>query len=67
MPRNQIEIVITHKHLKVGIKNNPPFIDEETWGPVKVDESMWMLDDGEININLQKMNKVCGRMIFKRL
>tara|TARA_B110000090_G_C13308203_1_gene418525 strand:+ start:361 stop:522 length:162 start_codon:yes stop_codon:yes gene_type:complete len=53
--------------LKVGIKNNPPFIDEETWGPVKVDESMWMLDDGEININLQKMNKVCGRMIFKRL
>jgi hypothetical protein len=26
-------------------------------GPIKAGESYWMLDDGEININLQKMNK----------
>jgi hypothetical protein len=57
LPRHLIEIVIAHKHLKVGMKGNPPFIDEDTWGPVKIDESMWTLVDGEININLQKMNK----------
>ena len=42
----------------MGLKDVPqPFIDEDTWGPVKVQESMWTMSDGEININLQKMNK----------
>ncbi len=68
LPRNLIEIVIQHRHLIVGVKNTPPFIDEDTWGPVKVAESMWTMTDGEININLQKMNKaeawhaaLCGK------
>ena len=30
---------------------------EDLGGPVKAGESYWMLSDGEININLQKMNK----------
>lgn len=37
-------------------------------GPVKVDECYWMLSDGELNINLQKMtlgqtweSALCGR------
>eukprot|EP01036_Dinobryon_divergens_P030952 gene30953-40279_t len=54
---NMFEIIISHRHLKVGLKSAPPFLDEETGGPVKPDESMWTLVDGEININLQKMNK----------
>ena len=57
IPRNMIDVVIEHKHLKVGLKGNPPFIDEVTGGPVKVKESTWILDEGEININLQKMYK----------
>jgi hypothetical protein len=52
-----LDIKITHRHLIVGIKHTQPFIDEDTGGPVKPDESMWTLIDGEININLQKMNK----------
>ena len=42
----------------MGIKGASQFyLDEDTGGPVKVKESMWTLSDGEININLQKMNK----------
>ena len=57
LPSNMIEVVISHRHILIGLKGSPPFIDEETGGPVKVKESMWTLTDGEININLQKMNK----------
>jgi len=57
IPAKMFEIVITHKHLKVGIKGAPPFIDEDTGGPVIPDDSLWTLTDGELNINLQKMNK----------
>ena len=53
---NMLDIAISHRHLKVGLKSAPtPFLDEETGGPVKPDESMWTLVDGEININLQKV------------
>lgn len=55
--RHMLEIIITHHHLVVGIKGTRPFIDEDTWGIVKADESLWTFSDGEININLQKMNK----------
>lgn len=58
LPRHMIVIDITHKHLKVGIKgHDQAFLDEDTGGPVKSEESMWTMVDGEININLQKMNK----------
>ena len=57
IPRNMLEVTIEHKHLRVGLKGNPPFIDEDTGGPIKVKESTWILDEGEININLQKMYK----------
>ena len=53
-----ITIEISHRHLKVGIKgHSQSYLDEDTWGPVKPEESMWTMIDGEININLQKMNK----------
>ena len=57
IPSKMFEIVIAHKHLRVGIKGAPPFIDEDTGGPVIPDDSLWTLIDGELNINLQKMNK----------
>jgi hypothetical protein len=55
--KKQLDIRITPHHLTVGMKGLPPYIDEETGGMVRVDESMWMLTDGELVINLQKMNK----------
>ena len=57
IPAKQFDIVITHRHLRIGLKNTPPFIDEDTGGPVIPDDSLWTLTDGELNINLQKMNK----------
>ncbi|CAN0106836.1 unnamed protein product, partial [Ectocarpus sp. 8 AP-2014] len=48
---------ITPRHICLGLKGNPPFIDEETGGPVVVEESYWMMDGGELNVNLQKMKK----------
>lgn len=43
--------------LKLGLKGNPPFLDEQTSGPVVQAESYWTLADGEICIFLQKMRK----------
>jgi hypothetical protein len=57
LPRKMIDILITHTHLKIGVLNTPPFIDEDLGGPVKVDECTWTLVDGELNITLCKMNK----------
>jgi hypothetical protein len=57
VPSKQFEIVISHRHLKIGLKGAPPFIDEDTGGPVIPDDSLWTLTDGELNVNLQKMNK----------
>jgi len=57
VPRQMFDIEITHRHLRVGLKDAPPFIDEDTWGPIKSKESFWTMSDGEVNINLQKMNK----------
>jgi hypothetical protein len=57
VPRNMIDVEIGHSHLRIGLKGAPPFIDEDTGGPVKVDESMWTLSDGVLNVNLQKMVK----------
>jgi hypothetical protein len=55
--RAMLDVKITHTHLTVGLKGAPPFIDEDTGGPVKHDDSLWTFVDGELNINLQKMNK----------
>ena len=57
IPRQYFSINIQHNHLAVGLKDTPPFLDEDTGGPVKPGESTWTLVDGEINIQLQKMNK----------
>ena len=53
-----IDCTITSNRLKLGLTGNPPFINEETFDTVVVDESFWTMDDsGVIEINLQKMRK----------
>ncbi len=55
-----LDIRIQPNRLVIGLKSTPPlppFIDEATGGTVIAAESMWMVVDGELNINLQKMNK----------
>ena len=61
--KSHLDITISHQHLRIGLKGEPPhaspppFIDEDTGGEVIVEESFWMLQNGELNINLQKMRK----------
>jgi hypothetical protein len=38
-----IDCTITENHLKLGIKGNPPFINEDFHATVVVDESFWMM------------------------
>jgi hypothetical protein len=36
--------------LKIGIKGNPPFLDEDLGGQVKASDSFWMIEDEELHI-----------------
>ena len=53
----ELDIKITPSRLRVGIKGNPPFLDEELGGSVKASESYWMIEDDELHIQLQKSLK----------
>ncbi|EGG15287.1 LYR motif-containing protein 7 [Cavenderia fasciculata] len=52
-----IDCTITKTRLSVGLKGNPPFLDEEFYSTIKEKESLWMIEDGELHITLQKMTK----------
>ncbi|DBA04815.1 TPA: hypothetical protein N0F65_004452 [Lagenidium giganteum] len=55
---NHIECEITAMHLRLGLRGSRDrFLDHDFTSPVVVKESYWMLDGGELNINLQKMKK----------
>lgn len=49
-----LDIKITSTSLSIGLKGNPPFLNEKFLGKIKSDDSLWTLDDGEIEINLSK-------------
>ena len=48
----ELEVKILPSRLRVGVKGNPPFLDEEPGGTVKANESYWMIEDGELHIQL---------------
>lgn len=52
-----VECKITASHLKLGLKGNPPFMDEELAGLVVPSDSTWFMDDGELQIVLSKARK----------
>ncbi|KAK9829037.1 hypothetical protein WJX72_003559 [[Myrmecia] bisecta] len=55
----QCDVVIGKNHLKVGVKGQPPIIDDELSEPVKQEDSFWNLQDGcLLEINLQKVDKM---------
>ena len=43
--------------MSVGIKGNPPFLNEKLGGMIVEEESFWMLEDDELHIQLAKMKK----------
>ena len=55
-----LDIDIRKDRLKVGIKGQPPIIDDELHEPVKTDDCFWNVNDGrEIEIQLQKQAGMC--------
>lgn len=62
--KHMLDIQLTYTHLRVGLKGAPPFIDEDIFSTIVTEESYWMLSDGELNINLQKMKKGEVIMLF---
>ncbi|GAB4813227.1 hypothetical protein N2152v2_000273 [Parachlorella kessleri] len=50
----QLDVGITSTHLAVGIRGNPPYLDKDLGGAVKVSESVWTLEDSTLHISLAK-------------
>ncbi|KAB1996891.1 hypothetical protein ERO13_A13G224500v2 [Gossypium hirsutum] len=48
---------IQSKHVEVGIKGNPPYLNHDLFSPVKTDSSFWTLEDDIMHITLQKRDK----------
>ena len=46
----ELDIKITVDQLSVGIRGNPPFLNEKLGSQVKPSESFWMIEDGELHI-----------------
>eukprot|EP00933_Yihiella_yeosuensis_P040466 TRINITY_DN34773_c0_g1_i1.p1 TRINITY_DN34773_c0_g1~~TRINITY_DN34773_c0_g1_i1.p1 ORF type:complete len:175 (+),score=30.94 TRINITY_DN34773_c0_g1_i1:173-697(+) len=55
--KHHLDIKIQPRHLTVGIKGNPPFLNEDLFSLCETDCSFWMIEDGELHIQLQKAHK----------
>jgi len=49
---------VGRKHLKIGLKGQPPIIDGETFNQMKADESCWTIDGKTIILTVEKINKM---------
>eukprot|EP01132_Coremiostelium_polycephalum_P001987 gene1987-2445_t len=52
-----VSCTITPTRLTLGLKGNPPFINEEFYSKIKENDSFWTFEDGVIHITLTKMSK----------
>lgn len=47
------------KHLTVGVKGQPPIVDDDFPHEIKLEESTWVIEDGHVVLlNLEKVNKM---------
>jgi CS domain len=53
-----VNVTITKKALKVGLKNQVPVIDGELNAEIKTDDSLWTIDKNVIVITFEKINQM---------
>lgn len=55
-----LSVQIRKTNLRVALKSNPnaPIIDGELFNEVKLDDSTWLIDSGELCIHLEKHNRL---------
>ncbi|RAL43316.1 unnamed protein product [Cuscuta campestris] len=57
VPKKLFYCKIESKHLEVGIKGNPPYLNHDLTHHVKTDCSFWTLEDDIMHVTLQKRDK----------
>nr|GMD26895.1 nudC domain-containing protein 2 [Ipomoea batatas] len=57
VPKKLFYCKIESKHLEVGIKGNPPYLNHDLSNHVKTDCSFWTLEDDIMHVTLQKRDK----------
>lgn len=63
-----VNVNLQKRHITVGIKGQPPIIDDDLQHEIKVEECTWVLEDGKtFIINLEKVSEgkgsVCTKMV----
>jgi len=57
--QKDVDIKFTKKHLKCGLKNAPPIIDDDFPHEIKIEESHWVIEDGKtLFFTFEKVNKM---------
>eukprot|EP00879_Flechtneria_rotunda_P012894 GHRR01013466.1.p1 GENE.GHRR01013466.1~~GHRR01013466.1.p1 ORF type:complete len:156 (+),score=25.37 GHRR01013466.1:309-776(+) len=57
MQAKEIFCDISKQHIKFGRQGNPPFLDMDLYGPVKVSECIWTLEDQVMHVTLTKLEQ----------
>ncbi|KAL7754421.1 hypothetical protein RI367_000402 [Sorochytrium milnesiophthora] len=53
-----LSVTLEKTRLKAGLKNQPPIMDGTLHSPIKLDDSTWVVDAGELLIHLEKVNQM---------
>ncbi|KAI8842945.1 HSP20-like chaperone [Chytridium lagenaria] len=53
-----LAVVLKRKEISVGFKGKEPIFNGELCAAIKVEDSTWILDNGELQIHLEKVNGV---------
>ncbi|TPX65291.1 hypothetical protein SpCBS45565_g05270 [Spizellomyces sp. 'palustris'] len=53
-----LNVLIQKRRLKAGLKGQDPILEGELCNDVKVDDSTWTLENGELLIHLEKINQM---------
>jgi len=55
--KHDLEISIAPRHVKIGLRGNPPFLQEDLFSTCDTSCSFWMIEDGELHLQLGKVHK----------